>query len=37
MRPDFDYVEIEGGTFDIIDEQPEAWANVVVNWLKAKT
>lgn len=33
QRPDFDYAEIAGGTFDIIDEQPEAWVEVVVGWL----
>lgn len=30
MRPDFfAYAELEGGTHDIVDEQPEAWAQVV--------
>jgi pimeloyl-ACP methyl ester carboxylesterase len=33
MRPDFDWLEIEGGTFDIIDEQPEAWTDAVAGWL----
>ena len=33
MRPDFDYVEMTGGTFDIIDEQPEAWVDAVTGWL----
>lgn len=32
-RPDFAYVEMEGGTFDIIDEQPEAWVEAVAGWL----
>lgn len=32
-RPDFDYVEMVGGTFDIIDEQPEAWVAAVADWL----
>jgi pimeloyl-ACP methyl ester carboxylesterase len=31
--PKFAYVEMEGGTFDIIDEQPENWANAVAGWL----
>lgn len=35
LRPDFDWVEIEGGTFDIIDEQPEAWTEVVAGWLNS--
>jgi pimeloyl-ACP methyl ester carboxylesterase len=33
LRPDFDWAEIEGGTFDIIDEQPEAWTDAVSGWL----
>lgn len=33
IRPDFDWAEIEGGTFDIIDEQPEAWVGAVADWL----
>jgi len=33
MRPDFAYVELEGGTIDIIDEQPEAWAEAVAGFL----
>jgi hypothetical protein len=33
MRPDFDWVETEGGTFDIIDEQPEVWVDAVTGWL----
>jgi len=32
-RPDFAYVEMDGGTFDIIDEQPEAWVEAVTGWL----
>lgn len=27
MRPDFAYVELDGGGVDIVDEQPEAWAD----------
>lgn len=33
MRPDFAYAELEGGTIDIIDEQPEAWARHVAEFL----
>ncbi len=33
-RPEFDYVEMQGGTFDIIDEQPEAWVAAVADWLE---
>jgi pimeloyl-ACP methyl ester carboxylesterase len=33
LRPDFDWAEMPGGTFDIVDEQPEAWAEVVSSWL----
>ncbi|MDH3977660.1 MAG: alpha/beta hydrolase [Gammaproteobacteria bacterium] len=33
MRPDFAYVELEGGTIDIIDEQPAAWAKAVSNFV----
>ena len=35
LRPDFDWAELEGGTFDIVDEQPEAWVDVVARWLRA--
>ncbi|MEC9375446.1 MAG: hypothetical protein VYA80_03625 [Pseudomonadota bacterium] len=33
MFPHFDWFEMEGGTFDIIDEQPEAWVDSVDRWL----
>jgi hypothetical protein len=33
LRPDFDYVEMAGGTFDVIDESPEAWTAAVADWL----
>lgn len=29
LRPDFDYVELLGGTHDIVDEQTKAWCQVV--------
>ncbi len=35
MRPDFAYAELEGGTIDIIDEQPAAWAQIVAEFLKS--
>jgi pimeloyl-ACP methyl ester carboxylesterase len=34
MRPDFDYTELEGGTIDILDEQPAAWAEAVSAFIK---
>ena len=34
LRPDFAYAELEGGTIDIIDEQPDAWASAVAEFLK---
>ena len=35
LRPeDFDYAELDGGTHDIIDEQPEAWTRVVTEFLR---
>jgi len=33
MRPDFAYAELKGGTIDIIDEQPAAWAEKVAGFL----
>ncbi len=34
-RPDFDYVQLEGGTHDIVDEQPEAFSDAVAHFLAA--
>jgi hypothetical protein len=34
MRPDFAYVELEGGTHDIVDEQPDAWVASVADFVK---
>jgi pimeloyl-ACP methyl ester carboxylesterase len=34
LRPDFAYVELEGGTHDIVDEQPAAWAAAVSAFLR---
>lgn len=33
LRPDFAYAELQGGTIDIIDEQPDAWARAVADFL----
>lgn len=33
LRPEFEYVALEGGTHDIVDEQPEAWSNVVAEYV----
>ena len=35
MRPDFAFAALEGGTHDIVDEQPEAWVEEVTRFLKA--
>lgn len=34
-RPDFQYVQLEGGTHDIVDEQPEAISEAIVEFLRA--
>ena len=34
LRPDFTYVEMQGGTHDIVDQQPEAWSDAVVAYLR---
>lgn len=34
IRPDFDYVELSGGGVDIIDQQPEAWCDIVAAFLE---
>lgn len=33
LRPDLSFAELEGGTHDIVDEQPEAWAQTVLTFL----
>ncbi len=33
LRPDWDFVALPGGTHDIVDEQPEAWAAAVAGFL----
>ncbi len=35
LRPDFAFAALEGGTHDIVDEQPEAWVAAVTAFLKA--
>ncbi len=35
MRPDFQFVELQGGGIDIVDQQPEAWAAAVAGFLRA--
>lgn len=34
MRPDFAWIALEGGGIDIVDQQPEQWADAVAGWLK---
>ncbi len=34
VRPDFHYVELEGGTLDFIDERPEQWSDAVSAFLQ---
>ena len=33
IRPDFDYAALDGGSHDIIDEQPQNWARTVIEYL----
>ena len=35
MRPDFAYVELEGGGIDIVDQMPEEWADAVADFLES--
>ena len=35
LRPDFAFAALDGGTHDIVDEQPEAWVRAVTEWLRA--
>jgi pimeloyl-ACP methyl ester carboxylesterase len=35
LRPDFSYVELAGGTHDIVDEQPEAFSAAVADFVLA--
>lgn len=36
LRPDFDYCELEGGGIDIVDQQPEAWADAVAAFVRTR-
>lgn len=36
LRPDFAYAELQGGSIDIIDEQPAEWVGAVANFLKSQ-
>lgn len=33
LRPDFAYQELKGGTHDIVEEQPDAWSQVVADFV----
>ncbi|MBB5686904.1 alpha/beta fold hydrolase [Sphingobium boeckii] len=35
IRPDFAYAALEGGGIDIVDQQPEAWADAVSAFLRS--
>jgi pimeloyl-ACP methyl ester carboxylesterase len=34
IRPDFAFAALEGGSHDIIDEQPQNWARTVIEFLR---
>jgi len=34
LRPDFMFKELENGTHDIVDEQPQEWSKCIVGFLK---
>jgi pimeloyl-ACP methyl ester carboxylesterase len=34
LRPDFAFTALDGGTHDIVDEQPAAWAAAVAAFLE---
>jgi pimeloyl-ACP methyl ester carboxylesterase len=36
LRPDFAYAELQGGTHDIIDEQPGPWSRAVLDFLQSE-
>jgi pimeloyl-ACP methyl ester carboxylesterase len=36
-RPDWRLAALDGGTHDIVDEQPQAWASAVIDFLAAAT
>lgn len=37
LRSDFAYCELDGGTHDIVDEQPQAWSQAVAEYLNTVT
>ena len=36
-RPDFNYVQLEGGTHDIVDEQPAAFSDAVADFITSQS
>jgi pimeloyl-ACP methyl ester carboxylesterase len=34
LRPDFAFAALEGGTHDIVDEEPEAWSRAVIRFFR---
>ena len=34
LRPDFKFIELQNGTHDIVDEQPNQWSKAVFNFIK---
>ena len=34
LRPDFMFKELENGTHDIVDEQPQEWSKYIADFLK---
>ena len=36
LYPHFAWAELQGGTIDIIDEQPGAWSELVARFLKSR-
>lgn len=37
LRPDFAFVALDGGTIDIVDQQPEAWADAVAGFVLGRS
>jgi pimeloyl-ACP methyl ester carboxylesterase len=35
IRPDFAYAEFDGGTVDIVDQQPQAWAAAIAQFIRS--
>ena len=34
LRPDFAYAELQGGSLDIMDEQPRKWAGAIIDFVR---